>query len=65
MLVKHFEKRLSGLLNPRKGKDMTTVRFAYYYKNECHYESLSEASSKEWSGFMCSFKVKQSRKITV
>ena len=47
-----------------RGKDMTTVRFAYYYKNECHYESLSE-SKKEWSGFMCLFKVKQSRKITV
>ena len=44
---------------------MTTVRFAYYYKNERHYESLSESSSKEWSGFMRSFKVKQSRKITV
>ena len=52
-------------MNPRKGNDMTTVRFAYYYKNERHYESLSESSSKEWSDFIRSFKVKQSQKVTV
>ena len=62
---KTFWKRLSGLVNPRKGKDMTTVRFAYYLNSESHYESLSESKHEEWSGFMRSFKVKQSRKITV
>ena len=66
MLIKLFLKRLSGLKdNPRKGKDMTTVRFAYYLNSESHYESLSESKHEEWSGFMRSFKVKQSQRITV
>ena len=49
----------------RKGKDMTTVRFAYYLNSESHYESLSESKHEEWSSFMRSFKVKQSQRITV
>ena len=49
----------------RKGKDMTTVRFAYYHNIERHYESLSESKHEEWSGFMRSFKIKQSRIKTV
>ena len=49
----------------RKGKDMTTVRFAYYLNSESHYESLSESKHEEWFGFMRSFKVKQSQRITV
>ena len=66
MLAKLFLKRLSGLNdNPRKGKDMTTVRFAYYLNSESYYESLSESKHEEWSGFMRSFKVKQSQRITV
>ena len=44
---------------------MTTVRFAYYLNSESHYESLSESKHEEWSGFMRSFKVKQSQRITV
>jgi len=51
--------------NPQKGKDMMTVRFAYYVNSEYDHESLSEYSSKEWSGFICSFKVKQIQKVTV
>ncbi len=49
----------------RKGKDMTTVRFAYHHNIERHYESLSESKHEEWSGFMRSFKVKQRQRITV
>ena len=49
----------------RKGKDMTTVRFAYYHNIERHYESLSESKHEEWSGFMRSFKIKQRQRITV
>ena len=51
--------------NPRKGKNMMTVRFAYYLNSESYYESLSESKHEEWSGFMRSFKVKQSQRITV
>lgn len=52
-------------MHSRKGKDMTTVRFAYYHNNERHYESLVAYERKEWSGFMRSFKVKQRQRITV
>lgn len=61
---KNFEIKISGLENPRKGKDMTTVRFAYCHTYKYHYESLSE-KNKEWSGFIRSFKVRQSQRITV
>ncbi len=44
---------------------MATVRFAYYLNSESYYESLSESKHEEWSGFMRSFKVKQSQRITV
>ena len=44
---------------------MTTVRFAYYLNSERHNESLPVADSKEWSGFMRSFKIRQRQKITV
>ena len=49
---------------PQKGKDMTTVRFAYYLNSECHNESLKD-DRKEWSNFVCSFKIKQAKVITV
>ena len=52
-------KKRSGQVSPQKGKDMTTVRFAYYLNSECYYESLSAFDSKEWSGFMRSYKIKQ------
>ena len=48
-----------------KGKDMTTVRFAYYLNSESHYESLIDYKHEEWSVFMHSFKVKQRQRITV
>ena len=44
---------------------MMTVRFAYYLNSESYHESLSESKHEEWSGFMRSFKVKQSQRITV
>lgn len=50
------------LKEQKEGKDMRTVRFAYYLNSEYHHESLSE-KSKGWFGFMRSFKVKQ--RITV
>ena len=43
---------------------MTTVRFAYYLNSERYNESLVAADSKEWSGFMRSFKIKQRQRIT-
>lgn len=43
---------------------MTTVRLGYYHTYEYHYNSLVE-KNKEWSGFMRSFKVRQSQNITV
>ena len=49
----------------RKGKEMAAVRFAYYLNSERYYKSLSESIYEEWSGFMRSFKVKQSQRITV
>ena len=56
---------LSNIQDLRKGKNMTTVRFAYYLNSESYYESLSESKYEEWSGFMRSFKVKQRQRITV
>ena len=48
---------------PRKGKNMTAVRFAFYLNSESHHESLSE-QIREWFGFVCSFKVMQGRRKT-
>ena len=56
---------LSNIQDLRKGKNMTTVRFAYYLNSESYYKSLSESKHEEWSGFMCSFKVNQRQRITV
>ena len=50
--------------SPQKGKDMTTVRFAYYLNSEYYNESLKD-DKKEWSSFVRSFRIKQSRRITV
>ena len=47
----------------RKGKEMTTVRFAYYLNSESYYESLVNSNYEEWYSFMRSFKIKQ--RITV
>lgn len=49
----------------RKGKEMTTVRFAYCLNRECRYESLVEYEYEEWFGFMRSFKVSQRQRRTV
>ena len=49
----------------RKGKEMTTVRFAYGLNRECRYESLVEYEYEEWFGFMRSFKVSQRQRRTV
>ena len=48
----------------RKGKEMTTVRFAYYLNSESHYESLLAYNHKEWSDLVYSFKVGQRQIIT-
>ena len=44
---------------------MTTVRFEHHLNSKRHCESLLETMSKEWSGFVYSFKIKQSQRITV
>lgn len=53
--------------NPRKGKDMTTVRLAYGLNDERYYESFVMYERTEWSGFMRSFKIRQRQRqrITV
>ena len=49
----------------QKGKDMTTVRLGYYLDIDHHDESIVDIMCDDWSIYMCSFKIKQSRIKTV
>jgi hypothetical protein len=46
-------------LNPQKGKDMTTVRFAEYMNSEHKYELLLANECKKGSGFVYSYEVRR------
>ncbi len=49
----------------QKGKAMTTVRFAYVLNSERHYDLITTDKCREWSDFVCSYKIKSRQRITV
>lgn len=44
---------------------MTTVRLGYYLDMEHRDDAIVDIMNDDWSIFMCSFKIKQSRLKTV
>ena len=61
-ILKNITKRFK---EPRKGKDMTVIRFAHYFNSQKRYESLYAAERTGWSDLSYSFKKKQIENLII